>query len=309
MAILAMIYGRLDEERGIADSVISYANSACVNIFGDLRGQTIKSLLCEIAGSTEVMEGWVKDLELSGSLMIEGELKGRFVKYHSVLGEDNLKSDSRRGRFIQAAITDITESVILKERVYGTSEALKRVASAADEDTGKHVARINLYSEHLAELMGLDDQFVEDISRFAQLHDIGKIQVLDLIRKPDKLTDSEFEEVKKHTVYGAKIVEGLPGMEMAYNIALEHHERWDGSGYPEGKAGEEISIEGRIVALGDVFDALIFARAYKPSISPEKVFDIFKQGDGRVMPTHFDPRVHQCFLKRFDDFVDIARIS
>ena len=114
-----------------------------------------------------------------------------------------------------------------------------------------------------------------DISRFAQLHDIGKINVGEIIRLPRKLTNDEFNCVKKHTTYGGEMVAGLTGLEMAFNITLEHHEKWDGSGYPNGKKGDEISFEARIVAIADVFDALVSARPYKEAFSYNKAFQIF----------------------------------
>ncbi|NQT63788.1 MAG: HD domain-containing protein [Candidatus Marinimicrobia bacterium] len=210
-------------------------------------------------------------------------------------------------QFVQVGITDISEIVSLKSQLYDTSEALKRAARAADEDTGTHVARINQYSGLLARLMGRDDKFVEDISQFAQLHDIGKIKVADTIRLPRKLTPDEVEKMRMHTTYGGDMVAGLTGLEMAYNIALEHHERWDGTGYPAGKKQKEISLEARIVAIADVFDALVSSRPYKKAFTYEHTYTILEKGDGRVMPDHFDPDVLALFLKHFDQFVGLHK--
>ena len=186
-------------------------------------------------------------------LSFEGNLTGKIIKYHSRIIDRRDEGSMMTNRFIQVGITDITESVILKKLLYGTSEALKRAAKAADEDTGEHVARINRYAGLLASLNECEKKFVEDISQFAQLHDIGKINVAEIIRLPRKLTDEEFNSMKKHTLYGGEMVAGLDGLEMAFNIALEHHEKWDGSGYPEGKKKDEVSLEARIVAIADVF--------------------------------------------------------
>lgn len=145
------------------------------------------------------------------------------------------------------------------------------------------------------------------IGTFAQLHDIGKIKIAEIIRVPRKLTATEFEAVKKHPSSGGKIVKGLDGLEMAYDIIMDHHEKWDGSGYPQGKRGEEIALAARIVAIVDVFDALVSARPYKESFDYETARTIIASGDGRVMPNHFDPQLLQVFLENFDLFVDIHR--
>ena len=202
---------------------------------------------------------------------------------------------------------DITNSVTLKGMLYGTSEALKRAAMAADEDTGLHVVRINHYARALAGFAGADLSFQADISRFAQLHDIGKIHVAEIIRLPRELTPEEFALIKKHSIYGAEIVENLEGLEMAYNIALDHHEKWDGTGYPQGKSGDEVSLEGRIVAIADVFDALVSERSHKPAFSYKKTQEIMGKGDGRTLPEQFDPDLLAMFLQNYDTFVGIHR--
>jgi HD-GYP domain-containing protein (c-di-GMP phosphodiesterase class II) len=159
----------------------------------------------------------------------------------------------------------------------------------------------------LARLFEADNKFVEDISKFAQLHDIGKIKVAEIIRLPRKLKIDEFNFMKKHSISGAEMVAGLDGLEMAYYIALEHHEKWDGSGYPKGKKKDEISLEARIVAIADVFDALVSARPYKNAFDYNRTFDIFVKGDGRVMPSHFDPELLHIFLEHYDAFVELHK--
>ncbi len=169
--------------------------------------------------------------------------------------------------------------------------------------------RINDYSKLLSELLGCDEKFVEEISRFAQLCDIGMINVAEIVKQPRKLTDEEFCQIMKHTTYGGDMIKGLDGLAMAHHIALEHHEKWDGSGYPKGMKGREISLEARIVAIADIFDALVSERPYKNSFSYEKAFDIIKNGDGRVMPAHFDPDVLHLFLAHYDKFVELHKNS
>ncbi len=286
---------------------VDYVNNACVNLYGDLRGNEIAEIFTEVIGDKEKAQLLVNRFFKHGQISFEGKLAGKFVKFHSRIidcQDDNACSVTK---YVQAGITDITEIVILKKLLYGTSEALKRAAEAADDDTGQHISRINAYSMRLAELYGADEKFVEDISSFAQLHDIGKIKIAEIIRLPRQLTQEEFEEVKKHVHYGCVMVAGLDGLEMAYDIIQDHHERWDGSGYPAGKKEKEISFAGRIVAIVDVFDALVTARPYKKSFGYDLVRSIFENGDNRVMPSHFDPQLLRLFLEKYDSFVEIHR--
>jgi len=306
-AIFGAFAADLLEGVTIGDTVIDYVNQVCIELYGDLRGKTILEIISDICTSAENHQALLDRLNSEGMLEFDGKLAGKYVQYHSRIVDCRDDDSCSINRFIQGAITDITESVILKELLYGTSEALKRAAEAADEDTGKHLARIDRYAGLLATLMKCEKKFVEDISQFAQLHDIGKIKVADIVRLPRKLTDDEFNIIKKHTIYGGEIVVGLAGLEMAYNIVLEHHEKWDGSGYPHGKENDEISLEARIVAIVDAFDALVSTRPYKEAIDYNRVFQIFKKGDGRVMPSHFDPELLPVFLEHYDEFVELHK--
>ncbi len=166
------------------------------------------------------------------------------------------------------------------------------------EETGGHIARVGEYAAFIAGELGKDDSYVEDIRIYAQLHDLGKVRVnRSILTKPGSLTDNEFQEIKKHASYGAEMLGDSAWLDMARNICLNHHEKWDGSGYPMGLSGEAIPLEGRIVALCDVYDALREKRSYKPSFSHEAACRILLDGDGRVMPGHFDPEVLDVFRK------------
>jgi putative two-component system response regulator len=178
-------------------------------------------------------------------------------------------------------------------------EVLDRLAIAAeyrDDDTQQHAWRLGRTSVLLALGLGLPDQEVELIRRAAPLHDIGKIGIPDaILLKPGKLSDWEFEQMKTHTTIGAEILSGSrsPLLVMAECIALTHHERWDGGGYPRGLAGEQILLPGRIVAAADVFDALAHARPYKPAWPvQEAVAEVLDHAGGQ-----FDPDVVQVFAK------------
>jgi response regulator RpfG family c-di-GMP phosphodiesterase len=291
----------------IGEMTIDYANTAGIELYGDLRGKTIQEIIAEISHTPLEARDLLKQLNDNGELSYEGTLAGKFVKYHSRVIDCRDDESCGIDKFIQIGITDISEIVALKSLLYDTSEALKRAAKAADEDTGSHVARINQYSGLLAQLGNCEPKFVADIAQFAQLHDIGKIKVAETIRLPRKLSQDEIITMKKHTIYGGDMVKGLTGLEMAYNIALEHHEKWDGSGYPSGIKQKAISLEARIVAIADVFDALVSARPYKEAFGYEKTFEIFKNGDGRVMPSHFDPELLQLFLENYAQFVELHK--
>ncbi len=194
---------------------------------------------------------------------------------------------------------------------------LARAAEFRDDDTGRHVLRVGCYAAIIARQLGWDETQVQMIQQAAQLHDVGKIGIPDaILTKPGKLTTEEFETIQKHCGFGKRIFESLtdsewsmwrkhaelgqrilgdcksPVLEMAAQIALTHHEKWDGSGYPIGLAGEDIPLVGRITAVADVFDALSTKRAYKPAFPLEKCFEILREGRGK----HFDPQVLDAFF-------------
>ncbi|HWI41925.1 MAG TPA: HD domain-containing phosphohydrolase [Verrucomicrobiae bacterium] len=196
-----------------------------------------------------------------------------------------------------------------------TGEVFTRLTAAAemkDEDTGGHICRIGAYAARIAERLGAASEFVEMLRVASGMHDIGKIAVPDyLLCKAGPLTPEEFEVVKNHAVVGAKLLGGTenPVLNMAASVALTHHERWDGTGYPRRLAAEEIPLEGRIVMIADVYDALRSKRCYKVGFDHATAFTIITEGDGRTSPWHFDPEVLEAFRREaaaFDEIFEAA---
>lgn len=195
------------------------------------------------------------------------------------------------------------------DQVKGMSfEMVERLTAAAecrDTDTGEHIIRIGKYAEHVARTLNLDADFIENIMFASQMHDIGKIGIPDnILLKPGGLTQEEFAIMKNHTLIGARILRGPKSavLKMAASIAISHHERWDGGGYPHGLKGENIPLEGRIVFLCDQYDALRSRRPYKEPLSHERVCEIILVGDGRSMPEYFDPAVLEVFRETHAKF-------
>ncbi|HKY98836.1 MAG TPA: HD domain-containing phosphohydrolase [Gemmatimonadaceae bacterium] len=169
-------------------------------------------------------------------------------------------------------------------------ERLARASEIRDDETGRHTHRVGVLSGAIAHALGLDDQFVELIVRAAPMHDVGKIGIPDaILLKPGSLTEAEIQVMRSHTTIGAKILSGGKSevMQMAERIALSHHERWDGDGYPHGLFGTEIPIEARIVTVADCVDALTHNRPYRMSWPLVKALDEIERCSG----SHFDPDV------------------
>jgi len=232
----------------------------------------VRSLL-KVKAYNDLMQNYRKELEVEVTLRTE-ELKQAFEK-------------------IKAASLD-------------TIYRLSMAAEFRDDDTGAHIKRMSLYTAAIARSMGLTEHAIENILYAAPMHDLGKIGIADLILlKPAGLTPAEWEIMKQHTLIGAKILKGSDAefIRLGEVIALSHHEKWDGSGYPTGLKGIEIPIACRITAIADVFDALTTKRPYKEAFSVEKSLAIIREGRGN----HFDPDVVDAFLSIQDEILTIKK--
>ncbi len=203
-------------------------------------------------------------------------------------------------------------TVELRDSYRETILTLTRVAEYKDTDTGLHMQRIGLYCEALASELGMSRAFCDEIFYAGPMHDIGKIAIPDtILLKPDTHTPVEWEIMKTHAAIGAAILSERksPYLKMGAEIALNHHERWDGSGYPNGLAGEAIPLSARIMNVCDIYDALRSKRPYKQGFDHDRAIDIIIRGDGRTKATHFDPAVLQAFLEASDLFQEIYRAN
>ena len=180
--------------------------------------------------------------------------------------------------------------------------ALAELSELRDNETGNHMKRVGIFSRHIAKALSLPARFCDDIELFAPMHDIGKVGIPDsILLAPRKLTSEEEAEMRRHTRLGHDILEGKSEMEMAAEITLGHHEKWDGTGYPSGRSGETIPLAARIAALADVYDALRSRRPYKPAWTHERAASLILEQRG----AHFDPSVVDVFEKLADSFRNI----
>ncbi|WP_153912678.1 response regulator [Shewanella sp. TC10] len=192
----------------------------------------------------------------------------------------------------------------LKETRFEIIRRLGRAAEYKDNETGLHVIRMSHYARLLANAAGHSSRFCELLYNAAPMHDIGKIGTPDaILKKPGKLDADEWKEMQAHAAIGAAIIgdHDDPLLQMAKRIAISHHEKWDGSGYPNGLSGEDIPIEGRIIAIADVFDALTSARPYKKAWTVEDTIGLIEKESGK----HFDPQLVEQFKSVLDDVKSI----
>lgn len=243
------------------------------------------------------------------SLRVSNNLKVKeyhdFLEGHATILEEQVRQRTedifRAMETIKSANAEIAQSYV--DTIY----RLAIVSEFKDADTGTHIKRIGYFARELAAILGMDSEYGDNIYQASMMHDIGKVNIPDTIMlKRGELTPPEWTIMKSHTGTGARILSGSssPYLMMAEHIAGSHHEHWDGGGYPSGMGGEDIPLAARITNIVDQYDALRSRRHYKDALRHADSMLVISRGDGRTLPSHFDPEVLAAFSAhagRFDE--------
>lgn len=258
------------------------------------------------AGSTDVNTRLVM-LDSGVALIIAPRKTERYVIWLPLSAPISSESSALLRLFAEKLAVSLDNALLQHENTAAQEEILSRLCDVVEyrsNETGQHVRRMSRYARLMANLLGLDNERVETIAAAAPLHDIGKISIPDsILKKPGKLDPREMEMMRQHPSLGHAILSGsrFSVLREGAAIALSHHERWDGGGYPSGLAGEAIPLSGRIVATVDIFDALMSARVYKPAYQPSETLAMMRSLSG----SHLDPRLVEVLETNFSSFVDI----
>ena len=263
---------------------------------------------------------WVEDVFADrGYFRVHDEVKSEFflpmIHLGRVLGvvtlswRERQESDDRLieslvplGAFLAGTLDAWRSMEELKASYVYMAGRLQHLTALYHDETAEHVSRTEAYCRFLARRLGKSDEEVETVGFFSRLHDIGKLHVpRRILIKPGPLTPDEFDLIKKHTLWGAEILGDAQWLAPGRRICLYHHERWDGTGYPEGLAGEAIPWEARVMAMADVYDALRSSRSYKEPFSHERAVAIMLEGDNRLSPGHFDPALVEIFRRDHEE--------
>lgn len=260
-----------------------------------------EELLSNIQSVLDIeVEEYIELIEQSKTETTILELNDKFyqIELRGIKNED----------FLLAYFTDITEIMQLREEIEETQReiiyAMGEIGETRSKETGNHVKRVALYSELLASLHGMNKEEASLLKMASPMHDIGKVGIPDaILNAPRKLNNDEWAIMKTHAQIGYDMLKSSnkPILQAAATVAHEHHEKYDGSGYPDAKVGENIHIYGRITAVVDVFDALISKRVYKEAWDLKDVLELFEKESGK----HFDPKLIKLFMDNLDKFLEI----
>ncbi|RXJ85478.1 response regulator [Arcobacter cloacae] len=295
-----------------SDGKINYVNNKFVELTEFSKKELIGSDY-RIFKNIETENEIFKNLEslLEDKIIFNGILKNRSKSgktYWINITIVPIKDDNHKTIEYMWIINDLTELFNLNEEIQSTQKEIiykmGEIGETRSKETGNHVKRVAEYSKLLAILCGLDEQQANILLVASPMHDIGKVGIPDsILKKPGKLTIEEFEIMKEHAMIGYNILKDSNReiLKAAAIVAKEHHEKWDGSGYPFGLKGEEIHIYGRITAIADVFDALGSDRCYKKAWEDEKIFELFKNEKAK----QFDPKLVDLFFDNIQQFKDI----
>ena len=266
----------------------------------ELAKKILKNFSADIIVMTGQTKGYQYDevINLGASDFVEKpfSIQEIILRIQRVLRERRLKEETRKSH------------EELKQAYLDSIHRLVMASELKDEGTGDHIIRIGKYSSLISKKLHQSDLFIEAIGYASPMHDVGKIGIPDrILLKPGKLTKEEFDIMKTHSLIGAKLLSQSKSriLQMASEIAMNHHEKFNGNGYPNGISGKDIPISGRIVAIADTFDALTSHRPYKDAYPREIVYDIIKKEKGE----HFDPEITELFLENFDEFMEIRQGS
>lgn len=240
----------------------------------------------------------------------KGEIIGVYQAMNKMVGNKKFSKKDLEHLLLAASYTGKQlESIALQEEIESTQReiilTLAETGEMRSKETGNHVKRVAEYSQILAEAYGLPPEQVKLLKDASPMHDIGKIAIPDsILLKPGPLTGEERKEMQTHTILGYEMLNHSERelLKTAALVALQHHEKWDGTGYPKGLKGEGIHIFGRLIAIADVFDALICKRVYKDPWPVDKIRNMFVEGRGKA----FDPKVIDAFLKVMDKMVEVS---
>ena len=241
-------------------------------------------------------------------LNYDNKIIGAFQVINKLDNGNFTKEDLRYVKLASTYAAETIETTLLLEEIDSNQkEIIFRLSEAVElksKETGNHIKRVALYSRILAKAYGLSDEEADIIEHASPMHDIGKIAIADsILNKPEMLDEFEFNVMKTHTELGYELLNSSERkfLKAAAIIAHEHHEKYNGSGYPRALKGEEIHIYGRIVAVADVFDALSMSRIYKPAWELEKIYNFFKEQRGE----HFDPKLVDLMFENMESFLEV----